>query len=209
MNFTQFAPSPYSLGTILVIIAATFLGTGFAVWQKTVSGSIASATLLVTICSILSLTGEHALITHLGLFSILGLALGGAMGLSFPCCSVKPKPATLQIIGFCLLFLHALADGHILHETHSALLLVALLVHKFMDGADIRILRGTDPAVARVASIAVIAATPLGFLLVPESVIPHTVHDTLFAAVIGFNLGSAIHLYRHAWEVSRASVPCA
>lgn len=104
----------------------------------------------------------------------------------------------LQFAGFAVVLGHAVLDGHLVREATTFSLLFLLSIHKFMDGADARILSLDRTWDAWIARAALVIATPLGFFFVPVSVSGGLLDASLFATVIGLNLGSAFHLFKHA-----------
>lgn len=189
------------LTLLTLVVAASLGGSYFAIWRNGTSGSILSACLLLVISGTLAVTGEHTLIGETHPLVYAALMLGSVFGLTFPCCAPKAKLGTLQTVASAAVLMHCVLDGHMIREAGSGWLITLLLAHKFQDGADGRLLSRDNQAARMIGRIAIAAATPIGFLLVPESAVNPVLHGALFAGVIGLNLGSAFHLFKHAMHL--------
>ncbi|CAN5392180.1 hypothetical protein BH11ARM2_BH11ARM2_10260 [soil metagenome] len=194
--------SAQDLALIAIVMTAAYSGGRFVIWRRGIVGSLVSASVLVLISGVLATTGEHPILIGAPLVVRCALALGLCFGLTFPCCAPPSRLRPLQAAASVAVLLHGVLDGHIVREATSAVLVALLVAHKLLDGADTRLLGGSG-ITRTVTRIAVIVATPLGFLFVPESSVDPTLHASLFAAVIGLNFGSAAHLVRHAAHLRR------
>ncbi len=186
---------------LAMVIGASVGGTYFAVWRQSRAGSIFSAALLVLISGSLAVFGGHPVGFGAPAISNLALVAGIAFGLSFPCCAPHQRIGAMQVAGGAVVLGHCLLDGHVVREVGTVWLLALLIAHKFQDGADSRLLSSDNRTVQIVLRAAVIFATPVGYLFIPEKSVNPLLHASLFAAVIGLNLGSAFHLVRHAMHV--------
>lgn len=184
---------------LLALVTLVSLGGSyFVLWRNGKSGSIAGGCILMLISGTLALRGEHSLLFNINTSTCTALALGLAFGLSFPCCVPRKRAGALQLVATAVVLVHCALDGHVVREATSTPLIALLLADKFRDGADGRILSGESRSMKIAGRLVIALATPLGFLLIPESLVNPLLHNTLFAAVTGFNIGNAVHLFRHA-----------
>lgn len=186
-----------------LVVGATLLGTLFSLWKSGGVGGWFSAFVLLGISGLLAVTGEHPLGPGAPVVAYFALAIGLAFGWSYPCCIPSPRVGFYQVVGLALVTIHCLLDGHVVREATSVPLIALLCVHKFLDGTDGRILSRDNKASTLVARIALVLATPLGFLVIPGNVIPPDLHASLFASIIGLNVGTAIHILRHEAHMKR------
>lgn len=186
---------------ILLLVAATLAGTLFSLWGGgRVRGWLGGIALL-GISALLALHGDHPLRSDSPPVVWLALVGGLAFGLSFPCCTPSSRVGPMAIVGTVVIVVHCLLDGHVVREVSTVPLIGMFSLHKFVDGADGRILSLNSRAAAITARIALALATPIGFLALPPGATPPAVHLALFACVIGFNVGTAFHVIRHAFHV--------
>jgi hypothetical protein len=196
--------TPIQLLALCIIVVATLAGSFFNIWRRGATGSMLSGAALLVISGMLAFTGEHALVTSLLPTTYLALFIGLAFGLTFPCCAPRQQVGFMQLVGSLVVVVHSILDGHLVREATTTSLLALLILHKFQDGADGRLF-GSDNRVVQLATrIVMVAATPIGFFLIPEAAVPVALHSGLFAAVIGLNLGSSFHLFKHALHLRHA-----
>jgi hypothetical protein len=203
-------PTGHEMALLLLCVLATLAGSRFTLWRRGRAGSIASAGILIGISGALALAGEHPLGVHAPLSQNLAFALGLAAGLAFPCCAQNQSRAgAVQALGVVAVLAHCLLDGHVIREAGPGWITLLLVAHKFQDGADVRLFGSGSPSGQPWMRIAVIVATPLGFLLIPHGRAAEALHVPLLALIIGLNIGNALHLARHAAAWRREAPDCA
>jgi hypothetical protein len=188
---------------IALVVVSTLLGTLFSLWKSGGVRGWISALVLLSISALLAFT-DDALLSGPPLVAWLALGVGLAFGLSYPCCVPTPRIGIYQVIGLAAVTVHCLLDGHIVREATNLALIILLCVHKFLDGADGRILSRDNRASTMVARIVLVLATPIGFLAIPGDAVAPALHASLFAGIIGLNVGTAIHILRHEAHERRA-----
>lgn len=186
------------LGLLIVLVANT-LGMTVTLRHATVVRGL----LLVAISLLLVGTGEHSLLANPSLPGYLSLTGGMAFGFFFPCTGGGSADRSLTLLrsaAFAVVIAHGMLDGHVLREMNGAWLLLALLfLHKLLDGADARLLFDrTSTSLRWLVGIVTLGATPLGYFAIPEASVNQTLHHLLFAGIIGFNMGSAMHIFRES-----------
>jgi hypothetical protein len=186
---------------ICLLVVATLAGTLFSVWRSGASRDWVSALALLGIAVLLAFRGDHPLRADSPFIVWLALTIGLAFGLSFPCCTPSARLGPMAIAGAVVVVAHCLLDGHVVREVNTLPLLGMFSLHKFVDGADGRILSLNSTRATLLARIALALATPVGFFMIPAGATPPIVHMALFSAVIGFNVGTAFHVIRHGFHV--------
>lgn len=186
------------LTILLVATFASIAGSFFSIWRKGKAGSVVNGLTLIAISASLAVWSEHSLIGSTSLPTYLALAIGLSLGLAFPCCMPRQRVGITQVVASLIVLAHCVLDGHIIKEVSSLPLAFLLIAHKFQDGADVRLLGSDNAHVQKLFRLLLIAATPIGFFFIPEEIVNPMLHNALFAAVIGLNLGSGFHLLRHA-----------
>lgn len=185
---------------IKLVLAIGAVGFGFKIMPIR-KNPIASGLILITVSILLLTTAEHSI--GLNPIHLLGLLIGVSAGLSFPCCSIDSQyPKIIQLPAFMIMLGHSVLDGHIIQEAGSILLLISLFAHKILDGADTTILTGEDNSKTKYfARTLLILSTPAGLLFIPDSLNDSILNTLMFTLVIGFNFGTAFHMFRHASKI--------
>lgn len=183
---------------IALVVGATTAGSYFAIWRKSPQGCVLSGCLLIAISGTLALHGEHPIGAGTPAVAFLSLVVGLSFGLTFPCCAPTRRFGALQVVGAAAVIIHCALDGHVVQEATSWWLIALLAAHKFQDGADGRLVSSDRRSIQILLRVAVVAATPVGLLLLPKNAVDPILDSSLFSSIIGLNLGSAFHLFRHA-----------
>lgn len=197
---------PLHWGALLVVLIANALGMTFSLRRAAVVRGV----ILVGISLLLAGTGEHSLAANPSLPGYLFLAIGLAGGFAFPCSTndTTRRMTLFRSAAFAIVLTHGMLDGHVLREMDGSWLLLTLLfLHKLLDGADARLLFDRSSRPLRwLVGLATLGVTPFGYLAIPEASVNPVLHHLLFAGIIGFNLGSALHLFRESRDPRRLPI---